>query len=344
MSESTLSRQWADIFSEVGFLIGYGRTSANWDAGQLADISYSVQAGLSRFYWPLRPEGGKYAWTFLRPMGQLVSSAVTSVTSGVPVYTSGTNTSLVTFASITNGAVQARMSGFATLTFATSGKTYPVSAAVDGGTTVVLTGNASAEHIGDSVTFSIQQDFDLPDDYGRILGDLTIFDNHRMHCVVKQRSEYEVTRARANTNTNPQASRMYAIRQKFPFAGATSGERWEIMLYPTPDTAYTFQYRYEVLANMLTSAAPYPYGGAAHADTILAACQAEAARLFKPSMSPAMESRWQERLRASLDMDQQTIPNFGYNGDPSNNKGGAAYNSADWMLPAVEYVGGGPFI
>ena len=45
-------------------------------------------------------------------------------------------------------------------------------------------------------------------------------------------------------------------------------------LWPTPDSTYTLSYRYKALVAKLTSAAPYPLGGQAHAQTIEAACLA----------------------------------------------------------------------
>jgi hypothetical protein len=77
-------------------------------------------------------------------------------------------------------------------------------------------------------------------------------------------------------SSNPQSGKpsYYAVRPKASAGAAT--QRWEVLVYPTPATAYTLTYRYDIVPPMLTEAAPYPLGGAMHSKTILESCLAAA--------------------------------------------------------------------
>jgi hypothetical protein len=67
MAESSATLGWADLKSEVGHFLGYGRTVANFSADQLADVEASVKAGIRMFYQPpvLPGEMAPYDWSFL---------------------------------------------------------------------------------------------------------------------------------------------------------------------------------------------------------------------------------------------------------------------------------------
>jgi hypothetical protein len=83
MSESGLSIGFADLQQEVGWFLGYGRTSGNWSASQEAEIDIYVQSGVRRVYYPPAIQGVTadmigYEWSWLRPTTTL---AITSGTS-----------------------------------------------------------------------------------------------------------------------------------------------------------------------------------------------------------------------------------------------------------------------
>jgi hypothetical protein len=64
----------------------------------------------------------------------------------------------------------------------------------------------------------------------------------------------------------------FAIRPKSSTGMAV--QTWEIVFYPTPRTAHTLTYRYDIVPPMLSELAPYPLGGAMHAKTIIESCLA----------------------------------------------------------------------
>lgn len=81
-----------------------------------------------------------------------------------------------------------------------------------------------------------------------------------------------------------------------------SRQQFEVSFFPTPDAARTLSYNYEVAPGDLTPTARFPYGGRAHAETILAACMAA----MEERTTNARGPRWQaylERLVASIAQD-----------------------------------------
>ena len=95
MSESGLSVGFVELQQEVGDLLGYGRTIANWNATQTTKVGVLVQAGVRRVYYPVGSNG--YKWSFLRPttnlyLGAAAADGVVSSTS----FNSATFTNWVT--------------------------------------------------------------------------------------------------------------------------------------------------------------------------------------------------------------------------------------------------------
>jgi hypothetical protein len=85
MSESGLSVGYADLCAEIGRFLGYGSTSTNWSASQLAEIDSYCQSGVRRVYYPPAISGLPqdmlgYEWSWLRPTTTL------AVTSGTADY------------------------------------------------------------------------------------------------------------------------------------------------------------------------------------------------------------------------------------------------------------------
>lgn len=77
MAESSLSVGYADLCAEVGFFLGYGRTSANWSVAQSTLIDKLVQSGVRRVYYPPAIDGQLVAqdWSWLHPTSTLSLTA-----------------------------------------------------------------------------------------------------------------------------------------------------------------------------------------------------------------------------------------------------------------------------
>lgn len=165
-------------------------------------------------------------------------------------------------------------------------------------------------------------DQDLPDDFG-YMRDKFFFPSDSGHAPVTITSTGKIMEMRSRSAgsgpmqyaaINPKA---ITVTEGVPSAG----QRFEVIFYPAPDKAYVMTYRYSRMMNALTEGAPYPYGGAMHADTIIEACLA-AAELTKNDELGAHEQRYRELLSVSIINDARMKPsNLGYNGDTSSGSG-----------------------
>ncbi len=85
---------------------------------------------------------------------------------------------------------------------------------------------------------------------------------------------------------------------------AGQGQRARLRVYPTADDDYTFSVWYSILGDALTDAKPYAYGGAAHSQTIIAACKA-AYEIHRDNSRGQMWAFFVERLVMSVEYDRK---------------------------------------
>lgn len=82
----------------------------------------------------------------------------------------------------------------------------------------------------------------------------------------------------------------------------TTGQRWQIVMWPTPTSSLTITGQYRLNPNALATDTHYPLGGEAHAQTLLESCLA-AAEEFMNDQSTLHRDRFQELLAASIQLD-----------------------------------------
>jgi hypothetical protein len=157
-----------------------------------------------------------------------------------------------------------------------------------------------------------QGDYDLPDDFAFMdCNYMTYPSNTSLDQYVEITGEQRVRRLRRDT-TNASSRPYYAaVRPKKidPTAATNEGQRFELIFYPIPDSAYTLEYRYEVIPYSLSAADArvYPYGGAPHAETIQQACLAAAEALYNDGATQHQE-QFKQMLRSSIKRDMQLGP------------------------------------
>jgi hypothetical protein len=180
----------------------------------------------------------------------------------------------------------------------------------------------------------------LPDDFAFPDGDVTVSSPAgSVWWKLRFAGEGEIREAYSRYATAPTGRpEMVAVR---PIKGtaANAGQRWEFYFFPQADQSYTVRFRYAVSPDALTSGLPYPYGGAAHAATIEAAVLA-AAEWKRDNYRGPMEAAFQERLAASIALDNRLKPGtIGVVGDPSTgwHRRGGAYRH--WPGVNVQYDG-----
>lgn len=88
-------------------------------------------------------------------------------------------------------------------------------------------------------------------------------------------------------------------------------EGYELAFYPTPDKAFTIEFRYEKLPTEISSGNPYHLGPAVHSKLLVSACLMEADRKLNPeSIAPdggLQAQQFFRQLSASIAVDRQAM-------------------------------------
>lgn len=154
--------------------------------------------------------------------------------------------------------------------------------------------------------------YDLPDDFGYCNGDVCVQKDGGPRLPLRLIGQ---TQAMALDHDKAKgAPRFYAVSPKeMP---ANTGQRFELMVWPTPQADCTVVLRYSVTPRTITESRPYPYGGMLHSETIREACLAAAEADTDDTLSVHRQN-YAQRLAESarIDVEQSTADNLGYNGD-----------------------------
>lgn len=115
-------------------------------------------------------------------------------------------------------------------------------------------------------------DYDLPDDFGRLIGAIH-YPEAEYSASIAVVSVGRILAMRAQSSLSD-APRYAAVNYKS--SDGASGQRQEVMFYPTPSAAWTLSLEYEAYSGALTDANPYPLGGMQLAELYLESCLAVA--------------------------------------------------------------------
>jgi hypothetical protein len=293
---------------EIGVAVGIGANFNQWDHPEVEKVDSVIQRGIHRFYQPAgtgqRFQRG-YQWSFLKPLGTLITSAPYStgtieVVSGVMTITGGVFPSWVLDGAFhfdgTSGAVSTIV-GYEGI-----GVTS-VSDAYDEVTLVNTTINADA-----GTTFSLDRPkYSMPATFDGMDGPLT-YESGSGNNPIRVFPEYDVRRRSQNYNSSgtPQVAGLYPEDPD-----ATTGTVRKIKLYPSPDAVYVLEYRYKIEPADLAEG-EFPLGGRVNAETILMSCLA--------ILNPKLEETFLARLASAIDQDQTShqAANLGQNLDRSD--------------------------
>lgn len=296
MAEPTLAVQYSDLLAIVSRFLGYGEAPA---AGERTnDVLRCIKGGLRMFYRAHR-------WTFLEPQTTLttgtaqtctIAYATTTVTCNGHGYSNG---DAITFA--TDGTLPAGMyteTKYYVINSATN--TFKFSA-TSGGAAVTLTSAGSGTHTARKTTWY----YDLPDGFGQFIGTL----HHAAdlnYAELKYIGVQTILEMR-NTDDKIDQPRWFSIRPKS--MAPSSGQRFEVMLYPEPDEAYVLSYQYRAVPDMIDSTTmPYPLGGAEHAETIQEACLGWAEKFYLGAPDSHYADYMQVQLPLSIQRDSEKSP------------------------------------
>jgi hypothetical protein len=296
MAESTLTTTRDDLRNAISFELGYGRTALDDSSDVANEIDDVLKSGLRQAYFPPPLPGRSvgHVWRFLRPTTTLVAWPTLVGEKSAEVYDAGDDET-----TITATGFQATMVG-KQMVFTDSEASYLITA-VSSSTEAVVSGDASAE--ADDFTVTANGNYDLPDDFAAIDGPLT-FGSQEWFTPLPIMGE-AMMRERRQFDALTGIPYMAAVAIKS--GAATAGQRYQLMLYPTPDSVYNLSFRYVVLPDSLTAGASYHLGGAQHSELILASCMA-AAEIHRSQVRGARWEAFIQRLAASVSMDNLLAP------------------------------------
>ena len=165
-------------------------------------------------------------------------------------------------------------------------------------------------------TVSTVGDYDMPPDFGGFIGNLAYASGDNAWATVKKTSGDRVRLLRQQTTNNSAWDKpvLYAVEPKS--VAGIGEQRWMLLLYPTPQGAYTMSGKYMVIPEQIDAQAMYHRGGTQHAETVLASCLAIAEQELDGDRG-VKTALFMERLNASIALDRQmNDPEFlGYNGE-----------------------------
>lgn len=180
--------------------------------------------------------------------------------------------------------------------------------------------------------------YDMPSDFGAIIGDVIYDDDEYVHRTIEQTSCGMIDRNRA-VNVASGLPYLFALRPKA--VTMTAAQVTEMMLYPTPDAAYGLIYHYDAKVNPLSSVNLYPLGGQAHSETLLQSCRDIASAWYKDDPGGREHTLFLERLTASVESDRRLSPKtLGFNED--GRKITHTRHGTEFSVSLTHNLGGGP--
>jgi len=300
VSESTLSLTFANLYTDIGERLYATRT---FSAAQKVVAQRLANDGLRRFLM-------MHEWGFLFPYTTIGVWPATTGTMAVD----GDGDTTVTDA--TNSPFYASMIGHKIV--ADTSETEHTISGYTSSSIVTVSADARAD---DGGTFTITPDgnYTLPDDFGVVMGSFLYAPSAgypKLNASTPQ--AIRDTRALAGGGAWP---RYWAVE---PVAfDSTVGQRWQLLLYPTPATARLLHYQYRVNPALMDTDAEYPPGGMLHGDTIRQFGYAMAELHQTHARGPEYDDALL-MLQGSIALNAtQYPPTVGMNNDPGMRRGGA---------------------
>jgi hypothetical protein len=314
MSESTLSLTYSDLRRIIGRFLGYGTNTALWTAAQVIEVTDIIKSGLNQFYFPPSLQAGEpsHQWSFLKKNANITC---------VVDYSTGTISSSSTTVTLTTGTWPSWAATNGTLVV--DGIEYDVTVRNSGSIITIATAPTVA-FSADSFTLEHDGNYELLDEFGALDGIITFADD-LIYQPIRIVSEKEIRKQRSRDDFSGTVY-MAAVRS-FSEPGATEGQRFELLLYPRPNTEWVITYRYCVYPNIIDSSTNvYPFGGLAHMETILESVLSIAEQRGDDTIGLHTQ-KFTERLMASIAYDLENSPDFyGYNSDNSDGDNDYIYN------------------
>jgi hypothetical protein len=147
--------------------------------------------------------------------------------------------------------------------------------------------------------------YDLPSDFDSMRSEFSYAVGHGEYYPALRRTTLQDLRNRRRHNKETSYPTHCAIRPK-TFVAAT-GQRWEVLLQPPADAAYTWEYEYKAHVSFSTEADVYFRGGNAIAELIEESCLAVAEQRFREDGGREHTELFLMRLAAAVDADRNNM-------------------------------------
>lgn len=151
-------------------------------------------------------------------------------------------------------------------------------------------------------TTSGTYNYTLPEDFGSFIDVQLYWPLNSGFAPVYRVSDTEILRKRQWTDQTGKPLQ-FGLRWMNQTAG--SQQRQELIMWPTPDGAYVFTYKYAVLIGKLSESNPYPLGGPRIAQLLIEACKA----IGETKKNGGRGDQWKlfiSRLRSAIMLDKGT--------------------------------------
>lgn len=172
--------------------------------------------------------------------------------------------------------------------------------------------------LGHVNVISGQWDYDLPEDFSSLDGDLFFQNSDTLYEKVQLVNEPRILQLRQDDwfETSTFEPKYAAITPNR--ADGISTTTYQLMLWPRPDKNYLLTFKYFVRPSPLRSDGDVPLGGPEHSEAIRASCMAAAEAHLDDEIGPKWE-RFLQQLRGAIDFDRKanSPSNLGVNDDRS---------------------------
>jgi len=296
----------------------YGLDYAGVSGANTTRVDVIVDDGIRNFFTPvIRGPGGRpqiYIWSFLYSNTTLGVFAGPASTFGASGSVSSTTVTITTAAFTPDDAATGRELIGQTITLGdtSAGTTEDLEiASVTSSTVLVTTAAATGTYSASNDTFSIalDGDYDLPADFGGLVGRLT-FDSTTGFPPISVTSESRIREWRQDSRRTQTFRPAYAAVRPRTTTMDTTGQRFELMLWPTPGATYTLHYSYvKIITDSTGTGGNFLPGGPFHSQTLLSSVRAAAEDTLThthPTQRP-WRQRFLEQLDASIAFDQASM-------------------------------------
>lgn len=298
-----------------------GTTFHLLDSGEKEVVKSVVRSGLRQFYNPAPIRQRKaHKWTFLDKTDNLILNA--PITAGTVTYdhTGGASERLLTLSTTLSGTAISDTPTASEFLVEINGVSYPISTYVDATHLNLDTSDNPGADVAAGTAYRLHQDdYTLPDDFGRLISPLTYVEKENAWYSVEIVGEGRIRELRQRDYVGTNGSKPQIASIRTVNNSIESGTRREIMFWPAVSGAFVLKMQYRVRPQDDLNDDDIPYGGTDHAETILYSCLAESERRLDETSGVYYE-RYIESLASSIDLDSRMsgAHTLGYNSDRSD--------------------------